>query len=107
MPLDVQIQEYIKNDYGLVYMGTHLNNSGQPWSFGQVCDTQLYAAIVNGSCSGCMDVRNMYVCSLFSSAHYALEMLFSCFSPFQPGLSLPLSCRTTQLSLVQAAGEGS
>ncbi|XP_044207376.1 protein-glutamine gamma-glutamyltransferase 5-like [Thunnus albacares] len=35
MPLDVQIQEYIKSDYGLVYMGTHLNISKRPWSFGQ------------------------------------------------------------------------
>ncbi|XP_044067999.1 protein-glutamine gamma-glutamyltransferase 5-like isoform X2 [Siniperca chuatsi] len=35
MPLDVQIQEYIKSDYGLVYMGTYLNISRRPWSFGQ------------------------------------------------------------------------
>ncbi|XP_076597691.1 protein-glutamine gamma-glutamyltransferase 2-like [Chaetodon auriga] len=35
MPSDVQIQEYIKSDYGLVYMGSNLNISKQPWSFGQ------------------------------------------------------------------------
>ncbi|XP_049438018.1 protein-glutamine gamma-glutamyltransferase 5-like isoform X3 [Epinephelus fuscoguttatus] len=35
MPLDAQIQEYIKSDYGLVYMGTHLNITRRPWSFGQ------------------------------------------------------------------------
>ncbi|XP_053173330.1 protein-glutamine gamma-glutamyltransferase 5-like [Scomber japonicus] len=35
MPLDVQIQEYVKSDYGLVYMGTHLNICKRPWSFGQ------------------------------------------------------------------------
>ncbi|KAM7410878.1 hypothetical protein PAMA_021037 [Pampus argenteus] len=35
MPLDVQLQEYVKSDYGLVYMGTHLNVSKRPWSFGQ------------------------------------------------------------------------
>nr|XP_046253906.1 protein-glutamine gamma-glutamyltransferase 2-like isoform X2 [Scatophagus argus] len=35
MPLDVQKQEYIKSDCGLVYMGTHLNISRRPWSFGQ------------------------------------------------------------------------
>ncbi|XP_056279638.1 protein-glutamine gamma-glutamyltransferase 5-like [Pseudoliparis swirei] len=35
MPLDVQIQEYIKSDYGLVYMGTYQNIIRRPWSFGQ------------------------------------------------------------------------
>ncbi|XP_074499061.1 protein-glutamine gamma-glutamyltransferase 5-like isoform X2 [Sebastes fasciatus] len=35
MPRDAQIQEYIKSDYGLVYMGTHLNINERPWSFGQ------------------------------------------------------------------------
>ncbi|KAM3872192.1 protein-glutamine gamma-glutamyltransferase 5-like [Diretmus argenteus] len=35
MPLDVQIQEYVKSDFGLVYMGTHLNVCRRPWSFGQ------------------------------------------------------------------------
>ncbi|XP_054464590.1 protein-glutamine gamma-glutamyltransferase 5-like [Anoplopoma fimbria] len=35
MPLDVHIQEYIKSDYGVVYMGTPLNISRRPWSFGQ------------------------------------------------------------------------
>ncbi|KAM6981908.1 protein-glutamine gamma-glutamyltransferase 2-like [Tautogolabrus adspersus] len=35
MPLDVQTQEYIKSDYGMMYMGTPLNISRQPWSFGQ------------------------------------------------------------------------
>ncbi|XP_071767269.2 protein-glutamine gamma-glutamyltransferase 2-like [Centroberyx gerrardi] len=35
MPLDVQIQEYVKSDLGLVYMGTHLNICKRPWSFGQ------------------------------------------------------------------------
>ncbi|XP_041858874.1 protein-glutamine gamma-glutamyltransferase 5-like isoform X2 [Melanotaenia boesemani] len=35
MPLDVHIEEYIKSDYGLVYMGTYANISKRPWSFGQ------------------------------------------------------------------------
>ncbi|XP_069550242.1 protein-glutamine gamma-glutamyltransferase 5-like [Brachyistius frenatus] len=35
MPLDVHIKEYLKSDYGLVYMGTQLNVSKRPWSFGQ------------------------------------------------------------------------
>uniref|UniRef100_A0A3Q3FCE8 Protein-glutamine gamma-glutamyltransferase 2-like n=1 Tax=Labrus bergylta TaxID=56723 RepID=A0A3Q3FCE8_9LABR len=35
MPLGVQTQEYIKSDYGMLYMGTPLNISRQPWSFGQ------------------------------------------------------------------------
>uniref|UniRef100_UPI0037E761C7 protein-glutamine gamma-glutamyltransferase 5-like isoform X2 n=1 Tax=Semicossyphus pulcher TaxID=241346 RepID=UPI0037E761C7 len=35
MPFDDQIQEYIKSDYGLLYMGTPLNISRRPWSFGQ------------------------------------------------------------------------
>ncbi|XP_060914093.1 protein-glutamine gamma-glutamyltransferase 5-like isoform X2 [Labrus mixtus] len=35
MPLGVQTQEYIKSDYGMLYMGTPLNISSQPWSFGQ------------------------------------------------------------------------
>uniref|UniRef100_A0A672J4R4 protein-glutamine gamma-glutamyltransferase n=1 Tax=Salarias fasciatus TaxID=181472 RepID=A0A672J4R4_SALFA len=35
MPLDVHIQEYVKSDYGLIYMGTHLNVRSRPWSFGQ------------------------------------------------------------------------
>ncbi|KAK9515699.1 hypothetical protein VZT92_026325 [Zoarces viviparus] len=34
IPLDVQRQEYIKSDYGVVYMGTHQHNR-RPWSFGQ------------------------------------------------------------------------
>lgn len=37
MPLDDHLQEYVKSDYGLVYKGTHLNISKQPWVFGQVC----------------------------------------------------------------------
>lgn len=36
MPLDVQRDEYIKNDYGLVYMGSHQNISRRPWLYGQV-----------------------------------------------------------------------
>ncbi|XP_054655733.1 protein-glutamine gamma-glutamyltransferase 5-like isoform X2 [Dunckerocampus dactyliophorus] len=35
MPLDVQIDEYIKSDYGVLYMGTHMNVIQRPWSFGQ------------------------------------------------------------------------
>lgn len=41
MPLDAQIQEYITSDYGVLFMGSHSNVSMRPWSFGQVCDTQL------------------------------------------------------------------
>ncbi|XP_035864082.1 protein-glutamine gamma-glutamyltransferase 5-like [Sander lucioperca] len=35
MPVDAQIEEYVKSDYGLVFMGTHLNVRRRPWSFGQ------------------------------------------------------------------------
>ncbi|CAN9515839.1 unnamed protein product [Ophioblennius macclurei] len=35
MPLDVHLQEYVKSDYGLIYMGTHVNVMNRPWSFGQ------------------------------------------------------------------------
>ncbi|XP_008291944.1 protein-glutamine gamma-glutamyltransferase 5-like [Stegastes partitus] len=35
MPLDVHLEEYLRSDYGLIYMGTHLNVSKRPWSFGQ------------------------------------------------------------------------
>ncbi|XP_061624140.1 protein-glutamine gamma-glutamyltransferase E-like [Phyllopteryx taeniolatus] len=35
MPLDAQRQEYVKSDYGVIYMGTDHNFSQQPWSFGQ------------------------------------------------------------------------
>ncbi|XP_075951458.1 protein-glutamine gamma-glutamyltransferase 5-like [Anarhichas minor] len=35
IPLDAQIQEYIKSDYGVVYMGTPHQNNSRPWSFGQ------------------------------------------------------------------------
>lgn len=37
MPLDVQRDEYIKSDYGLVYMGSQQNISRRPWLYGQVC----------------------------------------------------------------------
>lgn len=39
MPLESQKREYIKSDYGMVYMGSHLNITKRPWLFGQVCDT--------------------------------------------------------------------
>ncbi|KAM9751949.1 protein-glutamine gamma-glutamyltransferase 5-like [Menidia menidia] len=35
MPLDVHLQEYIKNDYGLLYMGTSAKVCKRPWLFGQ------------------------------------------------------------------------
>ncbi|KAK2851064.1 hypothetical protein Q5P01_007340 [Channa striata] len=35
MPLEDQRQEYVKSDYGLVFMGTSLNVIKRPWSFGQ------------------------------------------------------------------------
>ncbi|KAF1390836.1 hypothetical protein PFLUV_G00062180 [Perca fluviatilis] len=35
MPLDAQIKEYVKSDYGVVFIGTHLNVRQRPWSFGQ------------------------------------------------------------------------
>ncbi|XP_077371127.1 protein-glutamine gamma-glutamyltransferase 5-like isoform X2 [Festucalex cinctus] len=35
MPLDAQRQEYVKSDYGVIYMGTDVNFSQRPWSFGQ------------------------------------------------------------------------
>lgn len=40
MPLESQKREYIKSDYGMVYMGSHLNITKRPWLFGQVCDTE-------------------------------------------------------------------
>lgn len=48
MPLDVHKEEYIKSDYGLIYMGTTLNVSKRPWSFGQVCDIQKQRRILGG-----------------------------------------------------------
>lgn len=42
MQLDVDKEEYIKNDHGVVYMGTNLNVITRPWSFGQVCDNEQY-----------------------------------------------------------------
>ncbi|XP_068454210.1 protein-glutamine gamma-glutamyltransferase 2-like [Clinocottus analis] len=35
MPLEAQLQEYIKSDHGLLYMGTYQNISARPWLFGQ------------------------------------------------------------------------
>ncbi|XP_047458175.1 protein-glutamine gamma-glutamyltransferase 2-like isoform X2 [Mugil cephalus] len=35
MPLDDHLQEYIKNDYGVVYTGTNSNICRRPWVFGQ------------------------------------------------------------------------
>ncbi|XP_047187050.1 protein-glutamine gamma-glutamyltransferase 2-like isoform X2 [Scophthalmus maximus] len=35
MPSDGQIEEYVKSDYGLVFMGTNQNVHQRPWSFGQ------------------------------------------------------------------------
>ncbi|XP_062419229.1 protein-glutamine gamma-glutamyltransferase 5-like [Pungitius pungitius] len=35
MPMDVQIQEYVKSDYGVLYMGTPRSIAQRPWSFGQ------------------------------------------------------------------------
>ncbi|XP_061825829.2 protein-glutamine gamma-glutamyltransferase 5-like [Nerophis lumbriciformis] len=35
MPLDVLLDEYIRSDYGVVYMGTDVNVVQRPWSFGQ------------------------------------------------------------------------
>lgn len=46
MPLDAQREEYIRSDYGLVYMGSHQNVSWRPWSFGQVGGT-FYTTGVN------------------------------------------------------------
>ncbi|KAM3618093.1 uncharacterized protein V6R79_015328 [Siganus canaliculatus] len=35
MPHEKHLQEYVKSDYGLLYMGSHLNVSSRPWSFDQ------------------------------------------------------------------------
>ncbi|XP_060930644.1 protein-glutamine gamma-glutamyltransferase 5-like [Limanda limanda] len=35
MPHEAQLQEYVKSDYGLVFMGTNQNVCQRPWSFGQ------------------------------------------------------------------------
>uniref|UniRef100_A0A673BMF9 protein-glutamine gamma-glutamyltransferase n=1 Tax=Sphaeramia orbicularis TaxID=375764 RepID=A0A673BMF9_9TELE len=35
LPSDVQLQEYVRSDYGLVYTGTTQNIGLRPWSFGQ------------------------------------------------------------------------
>ena len=50
MPHEAQLQEYIKSDYGLVFMGTNLNVCQRPWSFGQVCNNRQDATIMNGLC---------------------------------------------------------
>lgn len=55
MPLDAHKEEYIKSDYGLVYMGSSLNVSKRPWSFGLVCDPEsqnksaqiIYSSIIS------------------------------------------------------------
>ncbi|KAM9855182.1 LOW QUALITY PROTEIN: protein-glutamine gamma-glutamyltransferase 2-like [Aulostomus maculatus] len=57
MPRDVQIQEYIKSDYGLVYMGTHLNVSQRPWSFGQ------YVPGVLEACLKLLQVSPQHLCN--------------------------------------------
>uniref|UniRef100_A0AAV2LWM6 protein-glutamine gamma-glutamyltransferase n=1 Tax=Knipowitschia caucasica TaxID=637954 RepID=A0AAV2LWM6_KNICA len=36
MPLEVQLQEYIHNDYGLVFVGTQQSVRQRPWAFGQM-----------------------------------------------------------------------
>nr|XP_061802171.1 protein-glutamine gamma-glutamyltransferase 5-like [Nerophis lumbriciformis] len=35
MPNDAQREEYVKSDYGVIYMGTDLNYNQRPWLFGQ------------------------------------------------------------------------
>ncbi|XP_061590885.1 protein-glutamine gamma-glutamyltransferase 5-like [Cololabis saira] len=35
MPLDVHLQEYVRNDYGMLFTGSHTNVAKRPWSFGQ------------------------------------------------------------------------
>ncbi|XP_041654555.1 protein-glutamine gamma-glutamyltransferase 2-like [Cheilinus undulatus] len=35
MPNDAKIEEYMKSDYGWLFMGTALNINSRPWSFGQ------------------------------------------------------------------------
>lgn len=89
MPLDAQIREYITSDYGMLFMGSHSNVSRRPWSFGQVCDTQLLSikcdkkaklrrqeVILNsGQLHLCFHVCSMslgswkHVCSSYRSAH--------------------------------------
>lgn len=36
LPAEEQRKEYVRSDYGLVYMGSDLNHCGRPWCFGQV-----------------------------------------------------------------------
>lgn len=36
LPAEEQREEFIRSDFGLVYMGSDLNLRGRPWCFGQV-----------------------------------------------------------------------
>lgn len=36
LPTEEEREEYVRSDYGLLYMGSELNLGGRPWSFGQV-----------------------------------------------------------------------
>ncbi|KAM6930115.1 protein-glutamine gamma-glutamyltransferase 5-like [Lycodopsis pacificus] len=63
IPLDAQRQEYIKSDYGVLYMGTHQNNS-RPWSFGQYEPGVLEAclALLQVSPQHFRDENKDYIC---------------------------------------------
>lgn len=36
LPTEEERQEYVRSDYGLLYMGSDLNFCGIPWCFAQV-----------------------------------------------------------------------
>ncbi|XP_054602147.2 protein-glutamine gamma-glutamyltransferase 5 [Nothobranchius furzeri] len=55
MPLDVHLQEYIKSDYGLVYMGTPTNVHERLWLFGQ------YEPGVLEACLKLLQVSNQHL----------------------------------------------
>ncbi|GLD72966.1 protein-glutamine gamma-glutamyltransferase 2-like protein [Lates japonicus] len=89
MPLDAQIQEYIKSDYGLVFMGTSLNVRSRPWSYGQVnCNDDL--GILEGKWqgsykdgvkptdwSGSADILHHWVSSNYSPVRYGQCWVFA------------------------------
>uniref|UniRef100_A0A3B4ZQM6 Protein-glutamine gamma-glutamyltransferase 5-like n=1 Tax=Stegastes partitus TaxID=144197 RepID=A0A3B4ZQM6_9TELE len=72
MPLDVHLEEYLRSDYGLIYMGTHLNVSKRPWSFGQYEPGVLEACLklLQVSPQHLSDKHTDYMLRLVSNAVY-------------------------------------
>lgn len=60
LPVGEQREEYVRSDYGLVYMGSNLNLSGRPWCFGQVGGVfrMRAASLARGSLSAVKKLTN-------------------------------------------------